>query len=111
MFPRYREQIMRCPLLIVDDRGLWFREIGELMPWTEIESISFDSSGDDKPFTFVCNSTHAIPPSVSRKGYSDRKGKIVFRVGCRGGYMDREGVRWAKWSIYKMIAERWEQTR
>jgi hypothetical protein len=71
MSPRWRERSMTFPMLIIDDRDLWVREIGEPMPWTEIESIRFD--GGDEPFDIVCKSPRPIPPGVARKNYYSRR--------------------------------------
>jgi hypothetical protein len=53
--PRWRERSKACPLLIIDDCGLWFREIGRLIRWTEIHSIKVDRYGEDEPFHIVCD--------------------------------------------------------
>jgi hypothetical protein len=107
--PRWRERSKTYPLLIIDDCGLWFQEIGELMPWTEIKSIKFDRYGEDEPFDIVCKHPHPFPLSVADKCYWQGDENLAFRVGIRLGYMDRDGVLWRPGSIHKVMMECWER--
>jgi len=39
--PWLRKRSKTRPLLIIDDTGLWLRTVGELMPWSEIQSVDW----------------------------------------------------------------------
>jgi hypothetical protein len=80
-------------LIVIDDSGLWLKEIGQLMRWSEIQSISLCADADPHPlFDIVWN------------------GK-PYRVNGSGLYRDRNGTAWRVRSVYKQIISRWEQGR
>jgi hypothetical protein len=37
--PWRRKRSLTVPLIVIDDAGLWLRDVGEQMPWAEIESV------------------------------------------------------------------------
>jgi Zn-dependent protease with chaperone function len=74
-------------LIAVDDSGHWLKEIGQLMLWSEIQSISLRGDADVDPeplFDIVWN------------------GK-PYRVNGDVLYRDRNGTAWWVRSVYKQI--------
>jgi hypothetical protein len=83
-----RKRSMTQPLIIVDDAGLWLREVGELMPWSEIQSVELAKAWPPR-FTVVCR-------------------RVPIRVA--GTFMDRHGkTPWDQRWVYNVVRERWER--
>jgi len=90
--PWLRKRSKTRPLLIIDDTGLWLRTVGELMPWSEIQSVDWVDLGRGGVQTIVVW-RHERHPSHW------------------GELMDHDGKHWWPHSIYKEIRERWERCR
>jgi hypothetical protein len=89
--PWLRKRSMTRPLIIIDDAGLWLREVGELMRWSEIQSVE-------------CG--RLIQPRCT----------IVWRhkpirIIAKGNFMDCDGNCLLASSVYSAVKELWEQNR
>jgi hypothetical protein len=88
---RWRKRIKNRPLVIIDDAGLCLRKVGELMPWSEIQSVKLECANPDAEyFLIVCR---------------DQR----YEFGAR--FLDRNGVRWSGPEICEGIKERWQRKR
>jgi hypothetical protein len=87
--PWLRKRSMRRPLIILDDAGLWLREVGELMRWSEIQSVE-------------CG--RLIQPRCTIVWRHE-----PIRIIAKGSYMDRDGKCWLASSVYSAVKQRWEQ--
>jgi hypothetical protein len=80
------------PLLIaIDDSGLWLREVGELMRWSEIQEVSRSYWGREPSWTIVWRhqSIRISPPDDH--------------------YRDGDGKMWGVHSVYGEIKSCWKR--
>jgi hypothetical protein len=90
---RWRKRYKNRPLVVIDDAGLWLRKVGELMPWSEIQS-----------FKLECTATNA-PTLYFVIVWRDHR----YEFGA--GLLDRNGVQWWARDICEEIEERWQRNR
>jgi hypothetical protein len=86
--PWLRKRSMMHPLIIIDDTGLWLREVGEVLPWSEIQSVEW--RWWQAQFTIVWK-------------------RVPIRIFA--SLMDRDGTRWLPRFVHEVVKERWEQNR
>jgi len=88
----WKKRNIEPPLLIaIDDSGLWLQRVGELMRWSEIESVKISYWGE---------------VSCTIKCRHDS-----IRLHYPDSYGDRDGKLWTKLRVYKEIRSHWEQHR
>ena len=90
---RWRKKNKTLPLIIIDDTGLWHRRFGELIPWSEIQSVEYWAR-----------------PSIAVEDI-----RVVFRHERHSlqpsNLMDSDGHRVWNSSVYKEIKACWERNR
>ena len=89
--PWLRKRSMTRPLIIIDDAGLWLREVGELMRWSEIQSVECGRRIQPR-----CTIVWRHEP---------------IRIVAKGNFMDRDGKCLLASSVYSVVKELWEQNR
>jgi hypothetical protein len=88
---RWRKRYKNRPLVVIDDAGLWLRKVGELMPWSEIQSVKLEFANPDALFFVIV--------------WRDQR----YEFGA--GLLDRNGVQWWARDIREEIEERWQRNR
>jgi hypothetical protein len=89
--PWLRRRSKMRPLIIIDDAGLWLRSVGELMPWSEIQSVEWKNDG--RYINIIVAWRHE-------------------RYRVEGWMMmDGDGKHWGPRRIYKEVRACWEQNR
>lgn len=89
--PWLRKRSMTRPLIIIVDAGVWLREVGELMRWSEIQSVE-------------CG--RRIQPRCTIVWRHEQ-----IRIVAKGNFMDRDGKCLLASSVYSVVKELWEQNR
>jgi hypothetical protein len=87
---RRREKNKTRPVVIIDDAGLWLRSVGELIPWSEVQSLERKYTKDGDYIVVV---------------YKDQPHSFGVCL------MDTDGRRWLTKSIYKETKAYWERNR
>jgi hypothetical protein len=102
--PWLRKRSKTRPLIIIDDAGLWLRRVGELMPWSEIQSVEWRVHNPGSNF----GGTRDIVVVWKHEQYS-----IAHHGRAVGAefLMDRDDKLWGPYSLYKEINARREQDR
>jgi hypothetical protein len=89
--PWLRKRSMMRPLIIIDDTGLWLREVGERMHWSEIQSVECGRRIQPR-----CTIVWRHEP---------------IRIVAKGNFMDRDGNCLLASSVYSVVKELWERNR
>jgi hypothetical protein len=108
--PWLRKRSKTRPLIIIDDAGLWLRRVGELMPWSEIQSVEWR----------VLHEWRVHNPGINFGGTRDivvvwkhEQYSLAYHGHAVGAefLMDRDDKLWGPYSLYKEIKAHWEQDR
>jgi hypothetical protein len=96
---RWRKKNKTRPLIIIDDTGLWHRKLGELIPWSEIQSIEYwahPGTGASDIRVVYRHERHSLPSSSRWQPLN---------------LMDSDGHRAWNSSVCKEIKACWERNR